>query len=176
MKKSRKEKRIKVLIAGLGNILLRDDGVGVHAVRQLQHHCPPGVVTAEIGTAILSAFHLLEEAQRVIVIDAMQAGGAPGTVYTTTAHELEENKSPTSLHHLGLANAYRLMLNVSTPPIDVVGIEPEAIDCGMNLSSRVEASLPKVVALVNSMLTKEQRAHSAAKRAATKQGCISVSQ
>ena len=71
----------RILIAGLGNCLLRDDGIGVHAIRSLQQNPPPGVVVAEVGTAVLDALHLLEWAEKILAIDAMQAGGNPGTLY-----------------------------------------------------------------------------------------------
>ena len=73
---------MRVLIAGLGNLLLRDDGVGVHAVRSMGNDLPPGVLAVEVGTAVLDALHLFEEAEMVIAIDAMKAGGAPGTIYS----------------------------------------------------------------------------------------------
>ena len=76
-----KSRKPRILIAGLGNYLLMDDGVGVHAILEMQQAPPPGAVVAEVGTAVLSALHLLEWADKILAIDAMQAGGAPGTVY-----------------------------------------------------------------------------------------------
>ena len=68
-------KKFKVLVLGLGNELLTDDGVGVHVLRTLQKQPPAnGVLFAEIGTAILHSQHLLEQAETVIAIDAVRAG------------------------------------------------------------------------------------------------------
>jgi hydrogenase maturation protease len=74
-------KPTRVLIAGVGNVLLSDDGVGVHAVRELQKNPMPGVTVAEIGTAIFHGLHFLENAEHVLVIDATKGGKPPGTVY-----------------------------------------------------------------------------------------------
>ncbi|MHC4499981.1 MAG: hydrogenase maturation protease, partial [Planctomycetota bacterium] len=61
-----------VAIVGLGNLLLSDDGVGIHAVRQLQKDPPEGVAVAEVGTAALRAQELLGQADIVIAIDAVE--------------------------------------------------------------------------------------------------------
>jgi hydrogenase maturation protease len=137
-----------ILIAGVGNVLLSDDGVGVHAVRELQKHPLPGVTFAEIGTAILHGLHFLESADRVLVIDAARGGKPPGTVYLFEATEDTEAKSMTSIHSMGLREAARfLMAGQPAPPITVIGVEPETLAYGMDLSGPVQAALPRVVAL-----------------------------
>ena len=79
------QRRCRILIVGLGNVLLKDDGVGVHAVRELQKNPPDRLCVADVGTAVLHAVHLLEWAEKVIAIDAVKAGGAPGTIYAFDA-------------------------------------------------------------------------------------------
>ena len=70
------------LVLGIGNLLLRDDGVGPHAVRALRARpLPANVEALDVGTAFLDAIPALEGAVRLVVVDAMRAGGAPGTVY-----------------------------------------------------------------------------------------------
>ncbi len=78
---SRRRGRANILVAGLGNLLLADDGVGVHLVRALEGTTPRGVTVVDVGTAVLDALHLFEGADRVLALDAMQAGGAPGDIY-----------------------------------------------------------------------------------------------
>lgn len=141
----------RILIAGIGNLLLRDDGVGVHAVRALRSQVPPGVVVAEIGTAILHSLHLLETAEKILVIDAMQAGGAPGTIYAGRVEDLEETPAAVSMHQIGLTSAFRFLQNHRQPKIVVLGVEPERIEYGMELTPAVAAVLPRVVAEANTM-------------------------
>ena len=100
-----KRRQPRILIAGLGNYLLRDDGIGVHAVRTLQQTPLPGVIVAEVGTAVLDALHLLEWADKILAIDAMQAGGPPGTLYTFGVDAVEGPGMQTSLHELNFLAA-----------------------------------------------------------------------
>ena len=69
-----KSKGPRILVLGLGNLLLRDDGVGVQAVRQLQKDPPAGAKVVEVGTAVLDALHLYEWAGRCLAIDAQRDG------------------------------------------------------------------------------------------------------
>ena len=138
----------QILIVGVGNELLSDDGIGVHAIRKLQEEPIPGVVMAEIGTAILHGLHFLESPERVLVIDAARGGHAPGTIYLFDAAEHARLKAPASIHAMGLREAAGCLLtHKSVPPITVLGIEPETLDYGMNLSAPVRAALPQVVLL-----------------------------
>jgi hydrogenase maturation protease len=134
------------LVAGLGNILLSDDGVGVHAVKMLSRKPPHGVVIADVGTAILEALPLFEDAQRVLIIDAMQAGGQPGEIYHVPAAKLGRGISPLSLHQMGVIEALRVMQVTHPPHIELIGVEPVVIDYGSQLSHAVQHTLPTVVA------------------------------
>lgn len=134
----------RILIAGLGNYLLQDDGVGVHAVRALQQTPPPGVIVAEVGTAVLSALHLFEWAEKILAIDAMQAGGTPGTIYAFGVEDAAGPGMQASLHELNLLAALRFLPRPAKPEILIVGIEPETIDYGLDLSPAVGAALPEL--------------------------------
>lgn len=134
----------RILVAGLGNLLLRDDGGGVHAVRELQKKVPKGVLAVEVGTAVLDALHLFERAGRLLAIDAMQAGGAPGTIYAFRLSQIEDPPAQASLHELNLLSALRL-LPAGRPDVMVLGVEPEIIDYGLTLSPRVAEALPGLV-------------------------------
>src|SRR5512136_871134 len=102
-------KRPRILIAGLGNILLKDDGVGVHAVRELRQDPPSGALVVEVGTAVLDALHLFERGEAIVAIDAMRAGGFPGTIYSLGVKEIDEPGPKASLHELSLLGALRFL-------------------------------------------------------------------
>jgi hydrogenase maturation protease len=140
---SRKESRI--LIVGLGNLLLRDDGVGVHAIREMQKKPQLGILPVEIGTAVLDALHLFEWADRILAIDAMKAGGSAGTLYSLRVSDVEDHGPRGSLHQLNLLAALRLLRNARQPEIVILGVEPGIIDSGINLSPVVAAALPVVI-------------------------------
>ena len=139
-----KQRQPRILIAGLGNYLLRDDGIGVHAVRALQQTPPPGAVLADIGTAVLDALHLLEWADKILAIDAMQAGGPPGTLYAFGVDAVEGPGMQTSLHELNFLAALDFLPRRTKPEILMVGMEPETIDYGLDLSPAVAAALPEL--------------------------------
>jgi len=134
----------EITIVGLGNVLLKDDGVGVHAVRELQKDPPKNVVVAEIGTRALAAQQLLEDADLVIAIDAAHADGPPGSIYRFDADNLETDR-PHSLHDLGIIGLLGIMPEESRPKVIILGVEPEVIDYGMELSPTVQAVLGRVV-------------------------------
>ena len=141
----------RILIAGLGNLLLQDDGVGVHAVRALQGAPPPGVLVAEVGTAVLSALHLLEWADKILALDAIQAGEEPGTVYACGVEDAAAPGVQASLHELSLLNALRFLRRESPPEIVIFGVEPQVIDYGLELSPAVAAALPQLIRAVREM-------------------------
>ncbi|MBL7114416.1 MAG: hydrogenase maturation protease [Kiritimatiellae bacterium] len=138
-----------ILIAGLGNLLLSDDGVGIHAVHELAKQPMIGVTTADIGTAVFHAMHYLEHADRVLLIDAVKAGGNPGDIYLLDADDVREDGPATSIHTLGMRSLSRLMpAPHQCPPMTVLGVEPKSLEYGMKLSGPVKAALPKVIETV----------------------------
>jgi len=143
--KARSRKELRILIVGLGNLLLRDDGVGVHAIRELQRNPQLGILPVEVGTAVLDALHLFEWADRILAIDAMQAGGSAGTLYSLRVSDVEDRGPRGSLHELNLLAALRFLPNGKRPEIVILGVEPGIIDQGINLSPEVAAALPVVI-------------------------------
>lgn len=145
-----------LLVAGLGNSLLTDDGVGVHAVRLLENHPrfsrKSNVIVAEVGTAVLDAFHLLEWADQILAIDAMQAGHPPGTIYFLPGNSVDDPGVRNGMHELTLLGAMNLLPPGPKPPVSVLGIEPEIIDYGLNLTPAIQAVLPEVAERILSMI------------------------
>ena len=138
-----KRRKPRILIAGLGNLLLQDDGVGVHAVRELKKAPPPGVLVAEVGTWVLDGLHLYEWADKVLILDAFQTGGPPGTLYACRDADVAENGISASMHELSLLGALRFIPAEKRPEIHVLGMEPETIGFGLSLSPAVQAALPR---------------------------------
>jgi hydrogenase maturation protease len=139
------KERIPLLIAGLGNSLLMDDGVGVHAVRELKHDPPYGATVVEVGTAVLDALHLLERADRVIALDAVQAGQPAGTIVEVRPSTSRDPGPGQSLHELDLRDALLLLPGDRRPEMIILGVEPERIDYGLELSPAVGGAFPEFV-------------------------------
>jgi hydrogenase maturation protease len=147
----------RILVAGLGNLLLRDDGVGVHAVRTLSGWHPPGVVVAEVGTAVFDALHLLEWADAVIAVDGLLGGGEPGTVYRCQVDQLAMPEPTRTLHEVSLRGALGMLPSEVRPPVTVIGVEPSDVDYGLELSPPVQAALPVVLGAVKAEVRRWRR-------------------
>lgn len=118
----------KLLVLGVGNMLLTDDGVGVFAAQALQQEAwPPNVTVMEAGTFTHDIFYLFEGYDAVLVLDIVHCGGAPGTIYRFTETELVQNeKQRLSLHDIDLIDSLNMaeMLHKKRPNLLVLGMEP----------------------------------------------------
>jgi hydrogenase maturation protease len=137
---------MKTLVLGLGNLLLCDEGVGVHAARALlEEGCPDGVTILDVGTAILGALPDIEAAERIIVVDAVKAGGIPGSVYKMPFSDFIQKPVIASMHGFDLSRVLALAGRTDPPEVVVVGVEPAVIDWSMDLSPQVAASFHLVL-------------------------------
>ena len=123
----------RTLVLGIGNVLLADEGVGVHALRHLAERHPvlPGVRYLDGGTLSFTLAEAVEEADRLIVLDAARLGEAPGAVRCFEADAMDRFLASrrSSVHEVGLADLMdiaRLTGHVPTPRA-LIGIEPAHI-------------------------------------------------
>jgi len=141
-----------VLVLGVGNILLADEGVGVHVVQALRgRKMPDGVEVCDGGTMGLDLVDLLEGRRKVIVIDALDADAEPATVLRFTDEDLARRQAADqSLHQVGLFEALALARQLGGAPQDVVifGIVPKDMSPGLELSAEVAAVVPEVIRMV----------------------------
>lgn len=140
-----------IIVAGLGNLLLRDDGVGVHVIKTLQKDQIQDIITVEVGCAVFDSLHLLEAADKILLIDAMEAGGSPGSVYLCDLSDIDGRPGQGSLHHLSIITALQTFAKKRATLIKIVGIEPDVIDYGLELSDAVQGALPRVCQLARSI-------------------------
>jgi hydrogenase maturation protease len=147
----RRARRPRILALGLGNLLLGDDGAGVHAVRRLREARLPGVLAVDVGTAVLDALHLIERADCLLAVDALRAGGAPGTLYALALDSVRDDGVRYSAHELSLVGALRLARR-QPPEIVVLAVEPGRIDFSDQLSKPVARALPGLVAAAQRVL------------------------
>ena len=98
----------KIMVVGIGNLLMQDDGVGVHAIRALEElGFPEDVELVDGGTHSYDLVEDFCQAENLIIVDAMQAGGEPGTIYRAPLEELglKPAENITSLHELHFVEA-----------------------------------------------------------------------
>lgn len=139
-----------MVIVGLGNRLMGDDGVGVWVVQALMaRDLPSWVEVVEVGTGGWTLLHVIEGAQKVIFIDAVSWGGSPGQIIRFRPEEVVSScaSRAVSLHTLDLLDALDLAHEIGECPEEVViyGIQPRSVAQGMELSPDVAAALPEVV-------------------------------
>jgi len=144
-----------VLILGIGNLVLKDEGVGVHVVRALEKQkLPPGVNVIDGGTATMELLSPLFESERIIVIDALKANGEPGSIYRCLPEDLTETSDrPLSLHQVGLLDVLGMARQLGgNAAVVIIGVEPKEISWGLELTEEVQAAVPKVVEAVKQEL------------------------
>lgn len=136
----------KTVVLGVGNLLMRDDGLGVHAIRKLADDPPVDAELYDAGTSALTALDLVDGADRVLMIDAIQANQPPGTLMRCNGFTAESEAGMPSLHAMGLTTAMQLLPENRRPRrFTVLGVEPESLDYGMELSTTLQKSLPAVL-------------------------------
>ena len=133
----------KVLVLGVGNMLLTDDGVGVFAAQELQKEAwPPNVDVLEAGTFTQDIFYIFEKYDVVLVLDIVHCGGEAGTIYRLGESDLIENREQRlSLHDIDLIDSLNMaeLLHKKRPKLRVLGMEPaDYTTWNIGLSPRVQ--------------------------------------
>ena len=142
-----------VLILGLGNPLLGDEGIGMRVVEDLKGlELPDGVTVVEGGTAGLGLIGLMEGYQRVIIVDAADMGHPPGRVvrFTPLEAQFKTAEAPLSLHQIGLGEVLALAkaLEVAPAELVIIGIQPSRIEGGVGLSPEAEGAIPQIIRII----------------------------
>jgi hydrogenase maturation protease len=136
-------------VIGVGNILLCDEGIGVHVVRELHlRGVPPGVEYVDGGVAGATLLNLIEGEKRVVIVDAVDAPFPPGTVLRLSPDELAGHRGPSwSLHDLNLAATLGMMrLRETLPGMLILGVVPADIGSySLDLSGPLAARFGEIV-------------------------------
>ncbi len=141
-------------MVGVGNTLLADEGVGVHVANMLQDMTLPAHVRVmECGTNFMAIAPHLRGVRKVVIIDAVRAGSAPGTLHRLSYEEMESAAGGLRFaHQVNLLSSLRL-LRVAEPGfsqagIVLLGVEPRTVAPALEMSPDVRASVPRVVEAV----------------------------
>ncbi|HET6502289.1 MAG TPA: hydrogenase maturation protease [Amycolatopsis sp.] len=145
----------RVLVAGIGNIFLSDDGFGVEVVRRLgEDRVPPWVRVADYGISGLHlAYELLHGYEKTILVDTVSQGGEPGTLYLIEAESGTQTGRPTSTldaHGMQPDAVLHLARAMGADPgkVLLLGCEPARLDEGIGLTTAIAAAVPKAVELL----------------------------
>ena len=150
----------KVLILGVGNLLLQDDGFGVHLVNSLKDTVfPENIQVLEAGTVSHQLIPLLHEIDDLIIIDVVQAGDVPGSLFRFSPEDMKYAASQkVSLHQISLIDVLHMAeLTGHKPKTVIIGVQPKDVSTwSMELSDELTAVIPKVKDLIFEELRKIQ--------------------
>ena len=144
-------KTIAVLVLGLGNVLLGDDGLGAAAAARIErdYRIPPGVRLEDGGTLGMSLLGLIAESEHVILVDAVRTDDPPGTfVRLDGADVMDAVRDRLSPHQVGVADLLDAARLIDCYPatVTLLGLVPEAIELAVVRSDAVGEGLAELVA------------------------------
>lgn len=163
----------KIIVVGFGNILMGDEGIGVHVVHELQRNylarvkirsntAARSVEFIDGGTAALDMLLSAGNIDKLIIIDAVKKGGRPGDVYRFHSKLFEKifnklAKDDTSLNDLSAIETLRISEAIEQIPKEIVfiGIEPKEVKPKTKLSAAIKKEVPKIMKIILSELEAE---------------------
>ncbi len=147
-----------VLILGVGNLLLTDDGFGVHAINAMREIAfPPHITLMEAGVVSHQLIPDFHELDFLIVVDAVDAGDTPGSIFKFSPDELQVKSGiKASLHQLSLFDVLQMTeLTGKKPETVIFAVQPKDVtSCSMELNIEVKAVIPRVIELIIEELEK----------------------
>jgi hydrogenase maturation protease len=141
----------KLLVLGVGNIIMMDEGIGVHAIyeflKEKDQYDQNLVDFIDGGTFTQDIFYLFEGYEKLLVLDVVRAGRAPGTIYSLDEADLVQNeKQVLSLHDVDMLDSLKMAeMRGHRPSLKVVGIEPAKIDWGTEMTPTLGKAFPSFV-------------------------------
>ena len=142
-----------ILVLGIGNVLLTDEGIGVRALNELERRYtfPENVELLDGGTAGIELLRHIRNRDYLIIIDAMKFDQEPGTVSRVEGQDVPAAfRTRISPHQLGLSDLLAAAMLTDELPKNLVlfGVEPESLNIGLDLTDTVEASLEKLTGAI----------------------------
>ncbi|MGB9699520.1 MAG: HyaD/HybD family hydrogenase maturation endopeptidase [Thermodesulfobacteriota bacterium] len=143
----------RIAIIGLGNLLLSDEGIGVHVVSELQkeYDLPEELSVIDGGTLGLDLLPIIEGKEKIIFIDATDLQKEPGTIAIIEDENLPSFLAPKlSLHHVGLADLLFASTFQGNRPAKVIlmGIQPAKLEVGLSLSETLTKKMPEFLEVI----------------------------
>lgn len=150
------DKETTILILGVGNLLLKDEGIGIHVIQALEKEIlPPDVTLMDGGTGGLHLISWIQDYDRIIMIDATLDNNPPGTIRQLHPRFASDFPPLMSAHEIGLRDMIEAMiLTGKLPEIELIVVTVADIsEVGMDLSPAVEASIPEIIRKIKEIIT-----------------------
>lgn len=145
----------KIAIIGVGNLLMGDDGIGIHAVEALRKEkLPSNVHIFDCATRAFDVLECMHGCEKAVIVDAYKKGGIAGSIYKFSfdPNDALEESFNLSMHDINFIDALRAGRGIYKLPkeIVIIGVEPEMLDWGLGLSSKLDDALPEIIEAVKS--------------------------
>lgn len=149
-----------IAIIGLGNLLMGDEGVGIHATKKLRENpWSDDIDVIDAGVPSLALLHMMEGRQLVIVIDCADFGGQPGEITTFTPDQVkhQEEERRVSLHGYDLMTTFDIaaQTGMPIPPVWIVGIQPARVKMTTELSREASRALGHLPHIIRDLVEKQ---------------------
>ncbi|MFH1092890.1 MAG: HyaD/HybD family hydrogenase maturation endopeptidase [Candidatus Omnitrophota bacterium] len=141
----------KITVLGIGNLLLKDEGVGIHAINALKKEMlPKNVELVDGGVAGFDLLPIVESCDKLIVIDAIKTSDAPGTIYKFDPQHIDIQKDANiSLHDMDFFQVLEFAKKHKRLPLtQMIAVVPKEIEAGMDLTPELQEKIPEIVALI----------------------------
>ncbi len=138
----------KKAVIGVGNLLLRDEGIGIHVIQEMRKMGVKNIDLLDCATAGLDLLHIIGKYEKIVIVDAVKGGNKPGTIYKLGIRDINFEKGEAlSLHEVNLTKTLEIgeKLGLLPEKIVLIGVEPKDLGFGMELSEEVKKSLPFVI-------------------------------
>ena len=149
-------KKKNVLILGAGNILLKDEGLGVKATEafSLRYTTPKNVACMDGGTGGVKLLPLLKDITHLIIVDAIISGAPPGSIHRFHTKDIAEGPELMSTTHQIGIKEFLLLAGFEgySPQVTLIGMVPGDISHGLELSPQVKEKLPRMTELIRDEL------------------------
>lgn len=138
---------------GVGNILLSDEGLGVHIINELasEYEFDPNVKIVDGGALSAKLIPVIQNSAHLIIVDALEAGDEPGSIYRFTPQDISlKSEVKTSLHQMTIMEIINMVhLTGYKPNTVIIGIQPEdIITFNLECTDRVKEKFPKIKKIV----------------------------
>jgi len=152
-KQSKKNDQKRIVILGAGNLLLKDEGIGVHVVQRMEQLDLQGnVELVDGGTAGVNLYHLIEGASKLIIIDCVDAEDEPGAIFRFQPDDVDmpTREATVSFHDITLLEALEFAKQEGdeVPETIIIGVQPKEIEWGLELTPELEKVVPEIIEIV----------------------------
>lgn len=135
-------------VIGIGNILQRDDGMGVHVIKQLENQgLPSAIELVDGGTSTLNMLSYFMDYNRVIIVDCLRGGLEPGTIYKIKPQDIKKYKKENlSIHDVQILDVVNMANMMGKfPEVIIFGIEPKEIEFNLEMTDIMKSKVPEVI-------------------------------